>query len=396
MNRDDLYSVTNYLSPLESIVRSDGEETLGTVLSLVNTSHKPVFIFDSDNTFLGLISPDYALYKHHYPYTTKVKSIVFMPPHITEKTPLYDVVDHMLSLRIITLPVFDEKKNPVGVIRAKPILKGLSEDKDLMTYMSRTLQPRSPITAPIDSTVEDIYQIMRQKRKSRIILVNEEGALSGIIAKSDLMNAFLHPTPKQRFSKKIGDKGFSVTFDEEKEYRREDPARKFSVEMVNTASADTPMNEVIVRLIDSERNSIVLTDRDNRPRGFLSIRDLLETVATLRPEEELQVSFNRPSKDVSEEELEEAVEHLHHFAKKLNKRIPLKRVEVNFEEPKYANGQTAMFNTSVVVTPVEGEKLIAKTQRRIFLDGVRSATDQIEKQERRDSDERGHHFAAPL
>lgn len=94
------FTIKKYVSSLKTVVRSKGEDTLGSVLSRVNSSHEAVFIFDKQDEFLGLISPYKTLYSSNLPYTTKVSSIVFQPPLITEDMPIYTVAKHMLATKI--------------------------------------------------------------------------------------------------------------------------------------------------------------------------------------------------------------------------------------------------------------------------------------------------------
>ncbi|KHE93452.1 MAG: hypothetical protein SCABRO_00747 [Candidatus Scalindua brodae] len=67
----DHYVAATFLSSLDTIIRGDVEKTLGSALSLVDSSHSAVFIFNNENKFQGMISPYRTIYSNNYPYTTK-------------------------------------------------------------------------------------------------------------------------------------------------------------------------------------------------------------------------------------------------------------------------------------------------------------------------------------
>ncbi|PJE62752.1 hypothetical protein COU88_03290, partial [Candidatus Roizmanbacteria bacterium CG10_big_fil_rev_8_21_14_0_10_39_6] len=154
------FEVSSYISSMESIIKSEADDTLGSVLPLVQSSHSPLFVFDKENKFIGIISPYQALYTHRYPYTTKVSSIASKSPFITKETQLYEVASFMLESRVYALPLFDENKQIIGVIHAKDIFQNLIKAQDLLTYISSTIKTRAPVTASSDSSVGDIFKIM--------------------------------------------------------------------------------------------------------------------------------------------------------------------------------------------------------------------------------------------
>jgi CBS domain-containing protein len=219
MKDSQRYNLASYIDPLDTVARSDAGETLGTVLPLANSSHTPVLIFSKDNEFLGIISPYQSFYLHKYPYTTKVFSLIIKPPFITVQTPLWDIASFMLASRVYVLPIFSNEREIEGVIHIKKILDGILKDPELLTYLSSSVKPRRPVTAHINASVGDIFRLMSVNNVSRVVLVDDEGHLAGIVSRRDLLKAFMEPTPKQRFGKN----GFQPTdwaFDEEKRYRK--------------------------------------------------------------------------------------------------------------------------------------------------------------------------------
>lgn len=377
-------TIKKYISPLSSVPKDKAQKTLGSVLSLVHSSHEAVFIFDNNNEFLGLISPLKTLYSRNFPYTTKVSSIVFKPPAITEETPIYQVAKYMLSTKMYVLPVFNKKGDLQGVIHGKNILQGIIKDPRLLKFVSDKIKPRTPITAPVTASVKDIFYNLKEKGVSRMVLVNDEGVLSGIVTRSDLMRTLIKPTVKMRFPKEGSHVGF-YSLAGEKKFRKSEPVRKYYTAFVNTLADNTPKAKIIKRLITSSHDSIVLVDKYKKPTGFLSTRDILKIIKLLRPEEGVPLSIRRPSNIVSDKELERATKHLEVFGRKLQKRIDIGKIEVSSEEIKNTKGLINIFNITVMVTPVSGKAIVATIKHRKYIDGIQEATKLIEKQRRRNT-----------
>jgi len=288
----------------------------------------------------------------------------------------------MLEARVYILPLFDENKQIVGVIDSKDIFQNLIQDKDLLTFISSTVKAHTPITANGNSSVGDIFQTMRDKNVSRVVLIDDNGVLSGIVSRKDLHNALMKPTDKQRFGKNATAQT-DRAFDTEKESRGDDPIEKYATSNVHTLRSDTKQEEIIKQLITSEHNSIVLIEKYQKPVGFLSMRDVLAGLESLRPEATINIIMTKPTRNVSEDDVKEAEEVLLIFGKKMNKRIAIDKIEVTFDEPKSPSEESILFNTTLIVSPIAGLKIVSQTKNSSFIDGIHSAIAQIEKQERR-------------
>lgn len=375
-------TIKKYVVPLDGIVRSTAEQTLGSVMSNVQSSHDAVFIFDDSETFLGLVSPFLALYSRNFPYTTKMATIAVQPPRITEAEPLYRVAKYMLATKIYTLPVFSKAGELKGVINARDILKNIPKNASLLRFVSENIKRHTPVTASLGASAKDVFYTLREKGVSRMVLTDAEDTLSGIVTRGDLMHALIKPTPKMRFAGE-GSRAGRYSLAGEKKFRKNEPVGTFATRMVDSLSEGTPKMEIVTHLLTSPHNSVVLVDAHHRPTGFLSSRDVLKTLVLLRPVETVPLSIKKPSKAVSNAELQRATEHLELFGKKLQKRMKISKIEVTSKEPQSPQNNTKMFNTTVIVTPVSGKTLVAVTKHAQFIDGIQQATKVIEKQRRR-------------
>ncbi|MBI2601395.1 CBS domain-containing protein [Candidatus Daviesbacteria bacterium] len=364
---------------VKKILRCKPSDHLGSVLDWVQSSHDAIFVFDDKNNFLGLCSPYQTLYKKRFPYTTSVEHCLVHPPEIYDTTPFYQTADFMNELRIYTLPILTKKKKFKSAINAKDFIRQLLKDKSLLKQVAQNLELGNITTADIHATVGQIYDKLRKKGITRICLVDKLGKLTGIVTRSDIKHAFIHPTPKQRFAKNLS-YSTSWSFDEEKVKRLDDPVRNYFTEFVETTSDRLSNEEIIKKLLKSGKNSsVVLTDAE-KPIGIVSISTILKTISKLKPQENINVVFKKPSNNVDTNQINEVKNLLQEFGQKMNKRWSIKRIEFHINEPKYTNLKTALYNITLVLVPVAGKPVVSKSKDKVFLVAVRSAIREIEKQ----------------
>lgn len=75
-------NIQDLIIDLDTILRGGENTLIGAALSIVERSHQPVFVFNKQNDFLGLLLPFEVLFRRRLPYTTKVSSALIMPPQI--------------------------------------------------------------------------------------------------------------------------------------------------------------------------------------------------------------------------------------------------------------------------------------------------------------------------
>lgn len=375
------FTIKDHVSTLDNVQRSDDKKTLGSALSQVSSSHAAVFIYNEFNEFQGLVSPYKAIYSSNYPHTTHVSSILFVPPKIDETTKVYDVAKHMVATKVYMLPVFSGEEMK-GVVYSKDLMVEVIKNKESLTFIKDNVQTHSPITAPVTSLVNEVFNELKEKGVSRIVLVDDKGVLAGIVTRGDLMESVMKPTEKVRVANE-GTRAGRNSFGGEKKSRKEEPVRKFYSAGVFTLPDSTPIEQVVARLVESLHNSVVLVNKQNVPTGFLSTRDVLQAIALMRPKELVPIQIKKPSKAVEVAELERSENYLEIFAAKLEKRVDIQRIEVTTEEPKNQVGDTHAFNTNILVVLRKGDPIVAHTKNRIYFDGIQEAAQIIEKQLRR-------------
>ena len=91
-----------------------------------------------------------------------------------------------------------------------------------------------------------------------VIIVDEEGKLEGIVTERDIIYA----VAKDKVGKSL-------------------PVYMIMMENPITTTPDTPVMEAVIAMRESNIRHLPVVDREGRPVGMLSLRDVLDAVTTL-------------------------------------------------------------------------------------------------------------------
>lgn len=375
-------NIKKYLSPINDFRYCGPEDTLSSALAMIKSSHDAVFVFDKNKNFLGLIAPYYALFTKRCPHTCKAKTIMVSPPKITDSTPLFEIADFMVATRIYQLPVFDKNNQLIGVITAKNLMKEILREKNNFRQITQNVEIEKVSTANAKSNIGDAYKLLRKKGTTRLVVIDKKGKLISIISRRDIEEALMKPSQRQRFSGKSSNVSDYV-FNEESITRFDRPIGRFYTSNVFTAPKETDLAKTLQKLIDSNKNSIVLVDKNNFPFGIISNRIILKAIAKLKPKKEIPIIFRKPTEQATDYEIEKIIGLLQKFGQKMDKISSVKQIRLNFKKAKNPKGGIILFNISLQIEFFSGKTFFAEVENRKAEMGIREAIKRIEKQERR-------------
>lgn len=373
------YTIEQFVTDLDdSIVRALPDATVGSVLSRIESTHEPAFVFNN-GTLSGLVSPAYSIFKKKHHYLSKVKSCLFIPPKIYPDTPLYEVAEHMLITHLYTLPVYHKNKNEISVVHARTILEGLRKNKELFNDVKNHVAVRKPVIHSYKATINEIYRKLRDKKIARMILVDTDGKLKGIISRRDIQRAFTAETPRQRFGRRLQKLMYASYYDEEKKKREDAPISQYYSRSVQTAPSSASKLTLLKTMLNGGKHSTVITNR-NKPVGFISRHDFLNALTFLRPKVGIRIIVPDPKDELTAGEKLLIMRQLTALGFKLEKRMKIDRIEMNFNTVKNAVGQINEYELKLIVIPVKGPKIIAESTRWDLERGVHELIDDIESQ----------------
>ncbi|OHA62692.1 MAG: hypothetical protein A2748_02145 [Candidatus Wildermuthbacteria bacterium RIFCSPHIGHO2_01_FULL_45_20] len=369
----------------DRVFKCSPNDLLDTAFSKTKSSHDAVFVFDPAGDFMGVVSPSYSLFQKRYPFNTKVKSCLIGPPHITMATPLAHIADFMAHSRIYTLPIFSSNGKVSGIITARKLLKATLQYPELFAQLAKNLRPDAVPLAPISSTAKSVYQIIRAKKYSRVVVVDENGKLAGLVTRHDLQLPLIKPTTHQRF--RTGGKGNTrdYTFGIEKESRLDSPITQFIQHNVFALGDQTPKQDIARQLIASDTNSVVLLNSESKPTGIISMRHLLQALANAQPVAESPILFTNSAK-LAESEMAPLQEAAERLEQKMAKRSPLQRMEITIRESRTQHHTPIEFEIALHVLFYSGKTLFADAKDKDLYQAMHEAIKKVEAQARKEKD----------
>jgi CBS domain-containing protein len=113
----------------------------------------------------------------------------FQPRCCTPATSLRDVAQLMCDIHCGAIPVVDpaDRKKPVGIITDRDICcRAVAKGKDPAETFVRECMSGRLVTIDEESSAEDCCEAMERAKVRRMLVVNRDGDLCGIVAQADI------------------------------------------------------------------------------------------------------------------------------------------------------------------------------------------------------------------
>ncbi|NMB56721.1 CBS domain-containing protein [Candidatus Beckwithbacteria bacterium] len=269
MNPKTTATVKNLLKT-KNIIRFDCNQTLGQVLPKLTSSHDAAFVFDGDK-FIGVVSPSHFINARSVKMETKLKRIAKMPPKLKLDTPIQEVAHLMLTSNIHYLPVLDEKNNFLGITTIRRLFQFCLKYKFFGNNGTILFSNDKLHTASKDMPLSQVLALMKEKKISKIPVVDENQKLAGIVAQYDLKEVIKEIDNTGKANRK-GERTAKLT----------QPIKDFMKKMVFTVNYIPSFTQACQIMLEKNIGSLVIVDEQNYPIDIVSKGDLLKTVAEKR------------------------------------------------------------------------------------------------------------------
>lgn len=330
----------------KDLVKTDGvliagaDDNLGSALAKIQSSHDAVFVRDGDK-LLGVISPYHVLYRTAYPHATKVKNCLFSPPKLRPETAAAKIARLMLDSKIYFLPVLTDTGRWLGVVSFRRLLRRQPPEK-----LDRNRQPL--VTVKDTVSLGQARNIMKEANVSRLVVTGDSGRLAGILTRYDLGEALVQPKRSPHRQDRGG----------EKIRASRQPIRTLIKRDVVTVDVKASVHQMVELILDKRIGSLVMINRDRKPVGIVTIRDLLASVAT--------VSDGKPVPSVSVKlppDFPDTKKFMHlvrRFWKKQLNRRPLLKFNLKFNVHRNAANAVSGYKVLLAAKPEHRAEVIAK------------------------------------
>ena len=103
-----------------------------------------------------------------------------------------DIAMQLLSGLYRGLPVTDDDGRVVGIVTEFDLLKQIGEGKELTSLRAEDVMTRESVTVDVNTPLQEVLNLMMKKNIIRIP-VTENGSLTGVIARCDILKAHIEP-----------------------------------------------------------------------------------------------------------------------------------------------------------------------------------------------------------
>ena len=257
---------TSKFMQTDGIIKAASSEILSSVLSRLPSSHSAAFIFDNDKKYLGVINPYYSVIKSSHPSNIKIEHCLFHAPHIKMQHTAGKIAEMMIQSKIHYLPVFDDQDKFIGMVSARNMLRTY-ESHNVFTIPISTIirsKKRSLIVIQEEETIGQALHIFKETKFSKLVVVNKEGRLRGILSYYDLISFLIVPKKKERGA-----------LNTDKSSLQTKRVKHFLKSYVLTLSPHDFARDALHLILEKKIGSIIIIDTNGKPIDIITTRDLL-------------------------------------------------------------------------------------------------------------------------
>ncbi|MFA5136456.1 MAG: CBS domain-containing protein [Patescibacteria group bacterium] len=272
----------------EDIITVGPHNTLSYALNKLSSSHDAAFVFSEDNKYMGVINPYYCVIKTSSPSNAKIEHALYHAPRIRLNYPISKIAQLMIESKIHHLPVFDDKEHFKGIITARRLLRAL-ENLDIFTSkIGAALSHKkiSVITVNENDSLAYAIQKLKQYKISKLVAVNKEKRLRGILSYYDLISYLTTPKKRNRQDKSS-----------DKVALHSKTVRHFIKTFVLTLNEDDYLRDALHLILEKKIGSVVIIDSQNRPVNLLTTMDLLSLFVRESTKKKIEITSKNLSKE---------------------------------------------------------------------------------------------------
>ncbi len=245
------------------------------------------------STYKGMVSKNWLRSSRIDPAKMKINNLLthrsksktpFFVPTLEPDTSVEEIVRLLATADVHALPVIikeNKKDKVVGVVRSLDVLVELRQS--YAKVRANELASMKPITIDEEEEVGKALNIMNKQGIGRVIVLDRNGKLAGIISLTDILtDVHAFPRANVHISKAASHQsgkhtGFGMG---EKTDILKLPVRNFLTNQPNccTAKPTAPLQGIIDSMVAENVTSVVLIERD-APVGIIAVKDILEDYA---------------------------------------------------------------------------------------------------------------------
>jgi len=259
-------------------VEVDVDERLGKVRSIFERKNPKGIIVTEDGEYAGVVTQK-QLVQSHVEDKTKVGGMSQNAPKTERTDDVRETARVLVESGIKVAPVF-EAGELWGVITDDDILEAVLDNLDALTVQQ--IYTESIISIDQDAQVGQAINKLRENGISRLPVIDEEGRLSGMVTRHDIVDVVVRDMDKSTRGERAGDVDRILDL----------PIYDIMNSPVETTTVSTSVEDAVRTMLEKDYAGLVVTpdEDDSLVAGIITKTDVLRAL-TFTEEEHLDVQI---------------------------------------------------------------------------------------------------------
>jgi len=262
---------TSKLLQTEGIIKASTDDVLSSVLSRLPSSHSAAFIFDKDDKYMGIINPYYSIIKSSHPSNIKIEHCLVHAPHVKLQHTAGKIAQMIMESKIHYLPAFDDQDKFIGMVSARGLFRAYESSNAYTIRISDIIKSkkRPLVVIQEEETISHALHIFKESKLSKLVVINKEGKLHGILSYYDLISFLITPKKKERGA-----------LNTDKSTLQTKRVKHFLRSYVLTLGTNDFARDALHLVLEKKIGSIVIIDKYSKPIDIITTRDLLKLLVS--------------------------------------------------------------------------------------------------------------------
>lgn len=220
------------------------------------------------------------------PSSAKVDPLVHTPPSVEEDDNAVDLAVTRIESGRKKFALLDGKKL-TGAIGEREIVYSVADADELKNIPLEAVFTPDVRTVEREERIETARQLLMDHNISRLPVVDENGAIVGLLSSMDVLRAMV---PRQQMQK--GDyKGDKDSFSDVPVHELMQPIEEIEDQVLE--DGDVTVAAAIQQMKQNRRRELI-TVEDGEPAGILTLKDVVSYLAGMEPVEGIYVQLTGP------------------------------------------------------------------------------------------------------
>ncbi|MEI6532209.1 MAG: CBS domain-containing protein [Candidatus Roizmanbacteria bacterium] len=251
----------------DNILTVSPNDYLSSALSKLTTSHDAAFVFSDEKQFLGVINPYFSVIKTSYPGNAKVMHCMTHPPKVYLNYKAGKVAQLLTESKVHYLPVYDDKEVFAGIISARRLLTSFRDSPIFNIPLNQLLQSKQRVVTILEEdSLSKALNLFKSSKLSKLVVVDKEGRLKGVLSYYDLISYLIAPKSKERRGEKEGTKDHFQSLQ----------VKRLCKTYVLTLTPENTMTEALGLILDKKIGSVIVVDHKRIPLIVVTTTEFLK------------------------------------------------------------------------------------------------------------------------